>query len=368
MFAHTLILSALLLGAFTPQTRKTELAKKGVKAGEVQSETPHTVDTLSFGGLRLGMSEGEVRKVVGNVDFVKKGGLRKAKLVMPFQESHDPLLKHESKVVVELTLLENTLVRMLLQYNPLSFDAAESDLATVLQKADEDETSQYRKGKDLIVGRNEVWIGNKAYADYRRLNLRDVKQSTLMISVLPKQINRDKYDAVMVNKPKDADFYIAQDGRFVNANWVEDRVVFHLKRAPFQLGSNAEVMTIALAKNRFGEYRLDLDPTEEGRYSCLSDMRCGAVTENRNYLFVVNGKLGCNITMCTSAKYNKPAPPLHAYKFSYQFEELFFEGASTIKLSDFNGTLFGFIAIRKEQTNKDGSPQSATVPIELVFQ
>jgi hypothetical protein len=73
-------------------------------------------------------------------------------------------------------------------------------------------------------------------------------------------------------------------------------------------------------------------------------------------------------TMCTPAKYNKPAPRLHAYKFNYLFEELFFEGASTIKLNDFKGTLFGFIAVRKEQTNKDGNPQWAAVPIELVFQ
>jgi hypothetical protein len=310
------------------------------------------------------MTEGEIVAKFGDLAFKAKGGLRVAKL--PPAPAPEPLLKDAGGAAIEVTLIGDKLVRMNIQFTPSLVAATEAALVEGLKRPAMDQDSTFSRGQEKFIRRDLTWFGETSYVSYRRFTRPGDRRSNLMISVLPRQVDREKYDQVSVNQPAKADFYISQNGAFVKAARVDGKWVFQLKRAPFQIGGNHEFFKVALGVHPFGEFTLDLDPASTDRFSCLGGMRCGAVEEDMDYLIACDGRLGCDSISCVSAEYYKKAKPLFQYRSAFEFSAVLLD-KGRVPMEAMEGVLHGFVSLTTEETREDGTHLTLTTPVELVF-
>lgn len=322
------------------------------------------IDGLALAGLRLGMSEADLVARFPDLVLAPRGGLRTGKVALPA----DPLLKESTELRADLSLVEGKLARMTVAFTPPSREAAEAGLLEGLGPAAFEETRTFHRGQTAFLRRELTWFGREGYASYRRFNRPGDRQATFMVSVLPRQENREAYDTLRVNRKTGSDVYLAQGGAFVKTTQEGGRTVFHLKPGPFQIGVDHPGLKVALAAHPIGEFRMDLDPASTDRYSCLGAMFCGAIDEDQDTLFVCDGRLGCDSIACLSPKDWKTAKPLPGHRTAYAINALLnVDGDTRVPLAQFHGRLYGFISVTTDETREDGSHLSRTMPVELVF-
>lgn len=159
----------------------------------------------------------------------------------------------------------------------------------------------------------------------------------------------------------DADFYVAQDGKFVPAAVSGGIIEIHLHPGSFQIGYNGEQMNICLAQTAFPEVRAD---PSGNRISCLSGAASGAREPNSDALLVYSGQKWSDGNSELSDETSMKAAPMKGFRFAYQINQLLFIGAGDRPLSSFEGTLYGYIVVYKqhERSNKD------IMPIHLIFE
>lgn len=96
----------------------------------------------------------------------------------------------------------------------------------------------------------------------------------------------DSYGPLVFNRGGSGDFYVAQNGRFVPAEFRDGAIQIHLRSAPFQIGYNGRQLNICLAEVNFPEIR----PDPKGyKASCLSGPFTGARPPHSAALLVYSG-------------------------------------------------------------------------------
>jgi outer membrane protein len=168
------------------------------------------------------------------------------------------------------------------------------------------------------------------------------------------------YGPLIFNRDGGGDFYIVQSGKFVRANLNEGAIEFHLKRKNFQIGYNGEQLNICLAQKPFPEIRSD---PHGFKASCLSGPMTGAANKDNDGLFVYGGTSWSDGNTELSDKTSRKAKPLAGYQLAYQVNRLEFLENPDTNISNFKGTLHGYIVVYKQsvRNNKD------IMPIRLIF-
>jgi hypothetical protein len=168
------------------------------------------------------------------------------------------------------------------------------------------------------------------------------------------------YGPLTFNHAGGGDFYFAQNGRFVAAEFRDGAIEIHLRSAPFQIGYNGEQLNLCLAQVNFPEVR----PDPKGfRASCLSGSFTGARPPNSAALLVYSGSKWSDGNTELSDATSLRAKPLKGYRAAYQINSMLFISAPEFQLGQFKGTLYGYLVVYRqhERRNQD------IMPIRLIF-
>ena len=168
------------------------------------------------------------------------------------------------------------------------------------------------------------------------------------------------YGPLVFNRPGGGDFYVAQNGRFVPAEFRDGAIEIHLRGAPFQIGYNGEQLNICLAQVNFPEIRPD---PKGNRASCLSGQFTGARPPQSAALLVYGGSKWNDGNTELSDATSLGAKPIKGYRVAYQVNSLLFISAPEFKLGQFKGTLYGYLVVYRvhERRNQD------IMPVRLIF-
>jgi hypothetical protein len=169
------------------------------------------------------------------------------------------------------------------------------------------------------------------------------------------------YGPLTFNSSDGADFYVAQNGKFAPASISNGTIEIHLQPGSFQIGYNGEQLNMCLAQSPFAEVRAD---PHGYKASCLSGAMTGAREANSDGLLVYSGKKWSDGNTNLSDETSMKAAPIKGYRFAYQVNKLEFVGGEDMPVSRFKGTLYGYIAVYKQdvRSNKD------IMPIHLIFE
>lgn len=168
------------------------------------------------------------------------------------------------------------------------------------------------------------------------------------------------YGPLSFNSP-DADFYVAQNGKFAPASVSDGAIVFRLHPNSFQVGYNGEQMNVCLAQSPFPE--IQADPSGY-KASCLAGPFTGAREPNSDALLVYGGHKWSDGNTEFSDTTSMKTTPMKGFRFGYQVNQLQFVEARDMTLTRFKGTLYGYIIVYKqhERNTKD------IMPIRLIFE
>ena len=170
----------------------------------------------------------------------------------------------------------------------------------------------------------------------------------------------DSYGPLVFNRTGGGDFYIAQKGRFVPAEFHECAIEIHLHSAPFQIGYNGEQLNICLAEVDFPEVRTD---PKGFRASCLSGPLTGARPPHSAALLVYSGKKWNDGNTELSDATSLVAKPMKGYRAAYQINSMLFISTPGFKLGQFKGTLYGYLAVYREHERRN----KEIMPIRMIF-
>jgi hypothetical protein len=168
------------------------------------------------------------------------------------------------------------------------------------------------------------------------------------------------YGPLVFNRAGGGDFYVAQNGRFVPAEFRDSAIEIHLRRVPFQIGYNGEQLNVCLAQVNAPEVR----PDPKGyRASCLSGPFSGARPPHSDALLVYSGSKWDDGNTELSDDTSLGATPIKGYRSAYQINSLLFVSSPQLKLSQFKGTLYGYLVVYRvhERRNQD------IMPIRMIF-
>ena len=168
------------------------------------------------------------------------------------------------------------------------------------------------------------------------------------------------YGPLVFNRTGSGDFYMAQKGRFVPAEFRDGAIEIHLHSAPFQIGYNGEQLNICLAEVNFPEIR----PDPKGfRASCLSGPFTGARPPHSAALLVYSGSKWNDGNTELSDATSLAAKPMKGYRSAYQVNSLLFISTPEYTLGQFKGTLYGYLVVYRqhERHNQD------IMPVRMIF-
>ena len=163
------------------------------------------------------------------------------------------------------------------------------------------------------------------------------------------------YGPLAFNRTGGGDFYVAQNGHFVPAEFRDGAIEIHLHGAPFQIGYNGEQLNLCLAEVNFPEVR----PDPKGyRASCLSGPFTGARPPHSAALLVYGGSKWNDGNTELSEATSLVAKPIKGYRAAYQINSMLFIATPEHKLAQFKGTLYGYLAVYRvhERRNQDVMP------------
>ena len=169
------------------------------------------------------------------------------------------------------------------------------------------------------------------------------------------------YGPLIFNRSGSGDFYIAQKGHFVPAQFRDGAIEIHLHNAPFQIGYNGEQLNICLAEANFPEIR----PDPKGfKASCLSGPMTGARPPHSAALLVYSGTKWSDGNTELSDNTSLAAKPMKGYRAAYQINSLLFISSPESNLGHFKGTLYGYLVVYRqhERRNQD------IMPIRMIFE
>jgi hypothetical protein len=168
------------------------------------------------------------------------------------------------------------------------------------------------------------------------------------------------YGPLVFNRAGGGDFYVAQNGRFVAAEFRDGAIEIHLRSAPFQIGYNGEQLNVCLAQVNFPEVRSD---PKGFRASCLSGPFTGARPPHSAALLVYIGSKWNDGNSELSDATSLVAKPLKGYRAAYQVNSLLFISTPEFQLGQFKGTLYGYLVVYRvhERRNQD------IMPIRMIF-
>jgi predicted small secreted protein len=168
------------------------------------------------------------------------------------------------------------------------------------------------------------------------------------------------YGPLTFNRAGGGDFYVAQNGRFVPAEFRDGAIEIHLRGAPFQMGYNGEQLNLCLAEINFPEVRPD---PKGNRASCLSGPFTGARPPQSAALLVYSGSKWSDGNTELSDTTSLAAKPVKGYRAAYQINSMLFISTPEHKLGQFKGTLYGYLVVYRvhERRNQD------IMPIRMIF-
>ena len=168
------------------------------------------------------------------------------------------------------------------------------------------------------------------------------------------------YGPLVFNRAGSGDFYVAQDGRFVPAEFSDGAIQIHLRSAPFQIGYNGEQLNICLGEVNFPEVR----PDPKGyKASCLSGPFTGARPPHSAALLVYSGSKWSDGNTELSDKTSLAAKPMKGYRAAYQINSLHFISTPEFKLGQFKGTLYGYLVVYREHERRNQD----IMPVRMIF-
>lgn len=170
----------------------------------------------------------------------------------------------------------------------------------------------------------------------------------------------DGYGPLVVNAEGGGDLYVAQDGAFAPASYLDGAIVIRLKNRPFQIGTRVQQMNICLNQQPAPEMRTD---PRGFKASCLSGPMQGAMEPNSNELLVFSGKTWSDGNTVLMDGATRKAPPLPGYARAYQIDDLVFVADSGMNLARFRGTLHGYVVVYRERTRRNRD----IMPIRLII-
>ena len=168
------------------------------------------------------------------------------------------------------------------------------------------------------------------------------------------------YGPLVFNRAGSGDFYVAQNSRFVPAEFRDGAVQIHLRSASFQIGYNGEQLNICLAEVNFPEVRPD---PKGNKASCLSRPFTGARPPNSAALLVYSGSKWSDGNTEFSETTSLVAKPMKGYRAAYQINSLHFISTPEFKLGQFKGTLYGYLVVYREHERRNQD----ILPVRMIF-
>ena len=168
------------------------------------------------------------------------------------------------------------------------------------------------------------------------------------------------YGPLIFNRAGSGDFYFAQNGRFVPAEFRDGAIEIHLHSAPFQIGYNGQQLNICLGEVNFQEIR----PDPKGyKASCLAGPFTGARPPHSAALLVYSGSKWSDGNTELSDATSLVAKPMKGYRAAYQINSLLFISTPESKLGQFKGTLYGYLVVYREHERRNQD----IMPVRMIF-
>ena len=168
------------------------------------------------------------------------------------------------------------------------------------------------------------------------------------------------YGPLVFNRAGSGDFYFAQNGQFVPAEFGNGAIQIHLRSASFQIGYNGEQLNICLGEVDFPEIRPDPKGHEA---SCLSGPFTGARPPHSAALLVYSGSKWSDGNTELSDNTSLVAKPMKGYRAAYQINSLHFISTPEFRLGQFKGTLYGYLAVYREHERRNQD----IMPLRIIF-
>ena len=179
------VVLAFLVATATGAAISQESSSASATAAQVNAEAL-SVDTFSFSGLRIGMSEQEVSSLFPKLAFKDRGPVRQGgAFVLKSDLTGDPLVEKEGDAILVLTLLQDRLVNISVRWLPKSFELMlpklHKDLGTPL---DVQNSQHVTEGGQAFNNTIATWTGSRTTIRYFQ-HFENIKQSRLLVMERP---------------------------------------------------------------------------------------------------------------------------------------------------------------------------------------
>lgn len=168
----------------------------------------------------------------------------------------------------------------------------------------------------------------------------------------------------IANQQQGADYYIAQNGKFVNFQKKNGTLIFYLKPAPFEIGANADYIKLSFALKLFKPQKIKIFPDETIHVYCFNSVYNGSQEPNKNELFIYNEDDNFD-SYITLAKGDRPTiNPFPNYNSAFSISDIYFTDSivPNVNINNFTGTIYGYILIGRKSDETEH-----IMPIRLIF-